>query len=67
MLTQWLDRYGAKSLTLIPHVPATVMSLEQKFGVRWGAYRMFISTSGNVSYGISIVTINGTALNSSSQ
>eukprot|EP00042_Codosiga_hollandica_P038236 m.309148 g.309148 ORF g.309148 m.309148 type:complete len:926 (+) comp55339_c0_seq1:5-2782(+) len=53
--------YQAFTLTLIPHVPTNVTQLQQNFGIRWGAYMLFIDCSGNSSSGIQQVTINGIA------
>lgn len=54
--------YDAKSLTLLPHLPDSLTQVVQKFGVRWGPYRLFISSEGVRSSGIGAVTLNGTAL-----
>ena len=50
---------AAKTLTLLPHLPDNITSLEQKFPIRWGAYRLWISCSGVRSSGIQSVTVNG--------
>ena len=50
--------YTATTLTLKPLVPDTITSLTQKFGVRWGPYKLQISTSGVRSSGIASVTVN---------
>ena len=55
----WTCRYKASSLTLIPRIPDEVTTLVQQFGVRWGAYRLFISSNGVPSSGITAVTVNG--------
>ena len=63
----WLwCRYAANSLTLIPHLPDTVTTLKQNFGVRWGPYRLFIATTGVPSSGIASVAINGVPVTASS-
>jgi hypothetical protein len=54
--------YTATDLTLLPHLPDNVTVLDQKFPIRWGPYRLFISTVGVRSSGIASVTINGTAI-----
>ena len=51
--------YSSESLTLVPHLPPNISALEQKFGVRWGAYRLFISTNGMPGSGIQSVSLNG--------
>eukprot|EP00039_Didymoeca_costata_P016898 m.307959 g.307959 ORF g.307959 m.307959 type:complete len:943 (-) comp16467_c0_seq2:162-2990(-) len=56
--------YTAASLTIIPHVPDNIASMTQKFGVRWGSYRLFLSTAGNASLGIKSVTVNGVPVTS---
>ena len=38
--------FTAEDLTLVPKYPQNITALVQKFGVRWGAYRLFISTKG---------------------
>ena len=38
--------YTADSLTLIPHVPTGVTALDQRFPVRFGDKRLFLSTRG---------------------
>eukprot|EP00937_MAST-01D_sp_MAST-1D-sp2_P002666 g2666.t1 len=53
--------YSATSLTLLPHQPDRITRLEQKFGVRWGPYRLYLSTAGVRSSGVLSVTINGVA------
>eukprot|EP00750_Incisomonas_marina_P009196 INCI15842.4.p1 GENE.INCI15842.4~~INCI15842.4.p1 ORF type:complete len:1009 (+),score=144.97 INCI15842.4:571-3597(+) len=58
--------YAANSLTLIPHLPDTVTTLKQNFGVRWGPYRLFIATTGVPSSGIASVAINGVPVTASS-
>jgi len=54
--------YTAVTLTLIPHVPDTLTTLEQNFGIRWGAYRLFLRTEGVRSSGVAAVTVNGISL-----
>lgn len=51
--------YTADTLTLIPHIPDNVTTLKQNFGIRWGAYMLFINTTGVRSSGIASVTIPG--------
>ena len=53
--------YKARSLTLVPHLPGNITSLDQRFAIRWGPYRLFVSSSGVPSSGIAAVLINGTA------
>ena len=43
--------YTSTTLTFVPHAPENITALTQKFGVRWGAYRLFISTKGFRSSG----------------
>jgi hypothetical protein len=54
--------YAADSITLLPHVPDEVTAVAQKFGVRWGPYRIWLSSEGVRSAGIAAVTVNGTAV-----
>lgn len=51
--------YSSATLTLIPHLPDNVTTYEQNFGVRWGPYRIFLSTSGVTSSGVASLSING--------
>jgi len=53
--------FTSTTLTFVPHAPDNITALTQKFGVRWGAYRLFISTKGFRSSGINAVSINGAA------
>ena len=53
--------YAADTLTLVPHLPDNVTALRQKFPVRWGAYSLFISTTGVRGSGIARATVNGSA------
>jgi hypothetical protein len=50
-------RYRADRLELIPHIPDTILALEQRFPVRFGSKRLFLSTVGRGA--VSGVTING--------
>ena len=54
--------YSAEELTLVPHLPDNITALTQNFGVRWGAYRLLLSTSGARSSGVASVTVGGAAL-----
>jgi hypothetical protein len=54
--------YSADALVMTPHVPDNVTMLAQRFPIRWGPYRLYISTSGVRSSGIAIVTVAGKAL-----
>lgn len=49
--------YRADGLTLVPHIPSSVTSLRQKFPIRFGNKRVFLSTNG--SGPITGVVING--------
>ena len=51
--------YSSTALTLIPHLPDNVTEYSQNFGVRWGPYRIFLSTAGVTSSGVAALTING--------
>jgi len=51
--------YAAKGLTLVPHIPPGITRLEQRFGVRFGAKRLFLATAGTGP--ITSVTVNGKA------
>jgi hypothetical protein len=51
--------YSSTNMTLIPHIPDNATSYTQNFGVRWGPYRIFLSTAGVRSSGIASFTING--------
>jgi hypothetical protein len=39
--------YRADGLTLLPHVPAGITRLEQRFPVRFGTKRLYLATSGS--------------------
>ncbi|MBI2302649.1 MAG: hypothetical protein HYU66_27400, partial [Armatimonadetes bacterium] len=54
--------YSATALTLVPHVPAGITALEQRFAVRFGAKRVWLSTFG--SGPVTGVTVNGKPLTS---
>lgn len=45
--------FTSTTLTFVPHAPDNITALTQKFGVRWGAYRLYISTKGFRSSGTS--------------
>eukprot|EP00052_Salpingoeca_macrocollata_P027203 m.257348 g.257348 ORF g.257348 m.257348 type:complete len:740 (-) comp22707_c0_seq3:50-2269(-) len=54
--------YAADTLTLVPHLPDNITALTQSFGVRWGAYRIFLATRGVRSAGLVHATLNGQPL-----
>lgn len=39
-------RYGAETLTLVPHIPPEIMRLEQRFPVVWGRKRLYLDVRG---------------------
>lgn len=49
--------YRADGLTIIPHLPPAITRLEQRFPVRFGNKRLFLSTAGTGP--ITAVSING--------
>ncbi len=49
--------YTAEGLTVLPHVPAGITSLDQDFPIRFGAKRLYLSTVG--SGPVTGVQING--------
>jgi hypothetical protein len=49
--------YRADGLTLVPHVPPGITRLEQRFPIRFGTKKLYISTLGSGS--VSAVWING--------
>ncbi len=51
--------YKADRLEIVPHVPAGITRMEQKFPIRFGAKRLFLSTTG--SGRVTGVEINGKA------
>lgn len=55
-------RYSADGLTLFPHIPPSITELNQKFPIRFGTKKLYLSTTGNG--GISEVTVNGIKLKS---
>jgi len=54
--------YDAKGLTLIPHIPDDITELEQKFPIRFGTKKLYLSVVG--SGDISSVYVNGKAFES---
>ncbi len=38
--------YRAESLTLVPHIPTGITRLEQRFPIRFGTKRLYLSTTG---------------------
>ena len=54
--------YAADTLLLLPHLPDSITALTQHFGVRWGSYRLHLSTVGLRSSGIASVEVNGKPL-----
>ncbi len=54
--------YAAETLTLVPHIPDNITDISQKFPIRWGGYRLWISASGVRSSGIANVTVNGSKI-----
>jgi hypothetical protein len=53
--------YTAETLTLLPHLSDNITVLKQNFGIRWGAYMLFIDTDGLRSSGIAKVMLNSEA------
>jgi len=51
--------YGAEGLTLLPHIPPSIIRLEQHFPVRFGRKRLYLSTTGTGP--VKTVTVNGQA------
>ncbi|MGC9326613.1 MAG: hypothetical protein ACP5I1_03180, partial [Candidatus Hinthialibacter sp.] len=49
--------YTAEGLTLLPHIPDSITQIKQKFPIRLGGKRIYLSASG--SGGIREVTVNG--------
>ena len=49
--------YKADALTLVPHIPPGISRLEQKFPIRFGSKRLYLSISGHGP--ISKVRVNG--------
>ncbi|MDQ1256888.1 MAG: hypothetical protein QG656_1488, partial [Candidatus Hydrogenedentes bacterium] len=49
--------YAADGLTLVPHIPPSVTALEQRFPIRFGAKRLYLSTRG--AGPITAVLVNG--------
>lgn len=49
--------YKAEGLTLLPHIPTGITRLEQRFPIRFGAKRLYLSTSGNGP--VTSVNVNG--------
>ncbi len=51
--------YRADGLTLLPHIPEGIARLEQRFPIRYGQKKLYLSTAG--SGPITSVTVNGAA------
>ncbi len=51
--------YQADGLTLVPHIPPGVTRLEQRFPIRFGAKKLYLSTAG--AGPITSVWVNGSA------
>jgi hypothetical protein len=49
--------YRAEGLTIYPHIPPTITSLEQRFPIRFGAKNLFLQTAG--AGPVTSVTVNG--------
>jgi hypothetical protein len=49
--------YDAKGLTLIPHIPPSIVEMEQRFPIRFGSKRLFLATFGRGK--ITGVWVNG--------
>ena len=49
--------YRADSLTIVPHIPAKIMRLEQHFPIRFGVKKLYFATAGQGP--ITAVTVNG--------
>ncbi|HOE67049.1 MAG TPA: hypothetical protein PLO62_11040 [Candidatus Hydrogenedentes bacterium] len=49
--------YRADALDLVPHVPSTITRLDQRFPIRFGTKRLYLSTIG--AGPVTAVTING--------
>ncbi len=54
--------YTADGVTLLPHIPPQITSLEQKFPIRLGQKKLYIVTKGSGQ--ITSVLVNGVALKS---
>jgi len=52
-------RYKADRLVLMPHIPPAITALEQRFPIRFGEKKLYLSTTGTGP--ITAVTVNGTA------
>ena len=50
-------RYGANELTLFPHIPPGLTRVEQRFPIRFGTKRIYLSTVG--SGPVTAVNVNG--------
>ena len=49
--------YRADGLTILPHVPPGIVELTQRFAIRFGSKRLFLSTVGRGP--VAAVTVNG--------
>ncbi len=53
--------YSAQGLTLVPHIPPAIRHIEQKFPIRFGTKKLYLSTTGSGT--IKAVRINGESWN----
>lgn len=51
--------YRADALTIVPHIPTGIVELEQRFAVRFGPKRLYLSTVGRGP--VTAVLVNGRA------
>ena len=57
----WSPVYSSRSIVVTPHIPANITSLNSTVPLIFGPFRLFLSSSGNSSLGISCVTVAGSA------
>lgn len=55
----WDPEYTATGLTITPHVPGNITSLNSTVPIRFGSFRFYLSTTGNATAPITCVTVQG--------
>jgi hypothetical protein len=57
----WSPVYSSRSIVVTPHIPANLTMLNSTVPLIFGPFRLFLSSSGNSSLGISCVTVANSA------
>ena len=57
----WDPVYSARSIVVTPHVPANITRINSSVPLLFGPFKLYLSAEGNVTAGISCVTVQGNA------